>query len=100
MNRDLSLVKSAPCILKFVKKLPTKRAKELKLGSDFMLALDCASSEFYKNGFYELSAENKILSNLIPPQNTDQPPEPQVNPVSTDDLEFFIYSNQNNEIKV
>jgi enolase len=35
-----------------------------KLGGDFMLALDCASSEFYKNGFYELSAENKILSNL------------------------------------
>ena len=33
-----------------------------KLGSDFMLALDCASSEFYKNNFYEISAENKKLN--------------------------------------
>jgi len=48
-----------------------------------------------------LKNQNKILSNLIPPQNNDQPPEqPQLNPVSTDDLEFFIYSNENNEIKV
>ena len=44
--------------------------------------------------------QNKILSNLIPSQNTDQIPDPPLNPVSTDDLEFFIYSNQNNEIKV
>ena len=48
-----------------------------------------------------LKNQNKILSNLIPPQNTDQKPEqPPLTPVSTDDLEFFIYSNQNNEIKV
>lgn len=48
-----------------------------------------------------LKNQNKILSNLIPPQNNDQPPEqPQLNPVSTDDLEFFIYSNPNKEIKV
>ncbi len=33
-----------------------------KLGDDFMLALDCASSEFYKNGLYEISAENKKLN--------------------------------------
>ena len=33
-----------------------------KLGSDFMLALDCASSEFYKNNFYEISSENKKLT--------------------------------------
>ena len=50
-----------------------------------------------------LNNQNKILSNLIPPtqnQTQDQPPEQQFNPVSTDDLEFFIYSNSNNEIKV
>ena len=48
-----------------------------------------------------LKNQNKILSNLIPPQNNDQTPEDlQVNPVSTDDLEFFIYSNPNKEIKV
>ena len=48
-----------------------------------------------------LKNQNKILSNLISPQNTDQQPEqPQLNPVSTDDLEFFINLNQNNEIKV
>jgi len=33
-----------------------------KLGSDFMLALDCASSEFYKNNFYDIRAENKKLN--------------------------------------
>jgi hypothetical protein len=49
-----------------------------------------------------LKIQNKILSNLIPPQNQtpDQPPEQELNPVSTDDLEFFIYSNQNKEMKV
>lgn len=55
-----------------------------------------------------LKNQNKILSNLIQTQNQDQPieqpqeqpPEQQINPVSTDDLEFFIYSNQNKEIKV
>lgn len=31
----------------------------LKVGSDIRLALDCASSEFYKDGQYVLSGENK-----------------------------------------
>jgi len=32
-----------------------------KLGSDIKLALDAASTEFYKNGKYHLDGENKIL---------------------------------------
>jgi enolase len=32
-----------------------------KIGEDVVLALDCASSEFYKNGKYNLRGENKIL---------------------------------------
>ena len=48
-----------------------------------------------------LKNQNKILSNLISPQNTDQQPDQTpLNPILTDDFEFFIYSNQNNEIKV
>lgn len=31
-------------------------------GKDIVLALDCASSEFYKNGHYELTAENLNLT--------------------------------------
>jgi enolase len=31
-------------------------------GKDVLLALDCASSEFYKNGQYELTGEGKTLS--------------------------------------
>jgi len=31
------------------------------LGEDVVLALDCASSEFYKNGTYTLSGENKVF---------------------------------------
>lgn len=31
-------------------------------GKDIVLALDCASSEFYKNGHYELTAENLSLT--------------------------------------
>jgi enolase len=31
------------------------------LGEDVVLALDCASSEFYKNGTYSLSGENKVF---------------------------------------
>ena len=30
-----------------------------KPGDDVMLALDCASTEFYKNGKYELEGEGK-----------------------------------------
>lgn len=33
-----------------------------KLGTDVTLALDCAASEFYKNGQYVLSGENRTLS--------------------------------------
>ena len=33
-----------------------------KLGSEVVLALDCASTEFYKNGHYDLSGEGRILT--------------------------------------
>lgn len=33
-----------------------------KAGHDIFIAIDAASSEFYKNGKYDLSSENKILS--------------------------------------
>lgn len=33
-----------------------------KLGEDVTLALDCASSEFYKDGKYDLSGEGKVYS--------------------------------------
>ncbi|MGI1677741.1 MAG: phosphopyruvate hydratase [Cellvibrionaceae bacterium] len=33
-----------------------------KLGDNIMLALDCAASEFYKNGQYDLAGEGKIFS--------------------------------------
>jgi enolase len=33
-----------------------------KLGTDVVLALDCASTEFFKNGKYEISGENLSLS--------------------------------------
>lgn len=33
-----------------------------KLGEDITLALDCASSEFYKDGQYDLSGEGKVYS--------------------------------------
>ncbi len=42
-----------------------KEAVELagyELGKDVTLALDCASSEFYKNGQYDLAGEGKIYS--------------------------------------
>jgi len=32
------------------------------LGEDIMLALDCASSEFYRDGQYQLSGEGKVFS--------------------------------------
>ncbi len=34
-----------------------------KPGDDVMLALDCAATEFFKNGKYDISGENRILSN-------------------------------------
>jgi len=33
-----------------------------KPGEDVMLALDCAATEFFKNGKYDISGENRILS--------------------------------------
>ena len=42
-----------------------------------------------------LKEQNKILANMI---NSEEPPpiqEQPINPISTDDLEFFIYSNPN-----
>lgn len=33
-----------------------------KLGDDITLALDCAASEFYKNGRYDLAGEGKVFS--------------------------------------
>jgi enolase len=36
-------------------------AAGFKLGDDIVLALDCASSEYYKNGKYVLAGENKEL---------------------------------------
>lgn len=33
-----------------------------KLGSDVVLALDCASTEFYKNGKYDLLGEGRVLT--------------------------------------
>jgi enolase len=33
-----------------------------KPGEDVMLALDCAATEFFKNGQYDISGENRILS--------------------------------------
>ncbi|QSX29100.1 MULTISPECIES: phosphopyruvate hydratase [Shewanella] len=33
-----------------------------KLGTDVTLALDCAASEFYKNGQYDLAGEGKVFS--------------------------------------
>ncbi|MCH1923059.1 phosphopyruvate hydratase, partial [Shewanella sp. A3A] len=41
-----------------------KEAVELagyKLGTDVTLALDCAASEFYKDGKYDLSGEGKVF---------------------------------------
>ena len=35
---------------------------DLKLGSDICISLDCAASEFYKNGTYHLKGEDRELS--------------------------------------
>ncbi len=39
-------------------------ACNLKPGEDISLALDCAASEFYKDGKYNLRGENRILDNI------------------------------------
>ncbi len=41
--------------------LEAVNAAGFKVGDDILIALDCASSEFYRDGQYNLSSENKIL---------------------------------------
>jgi enolase len=50
---------SADAALSFIAK--AIEAAGFKLGDDIVLALDCASSEYYKNGKYVLAGENKEL---------------------------------------
>ena len=52
-------LKSADEALGFIMKSIEKAG--YKPGDDVMLALDCASTEFYKNGKYELAGESKSL---------------------------------------
>ena len=52
-------LKSADEALGFIMK--SIEAAGYKPGDDIMLALDCAASEFYKNGKYELAGEGKSL---------------------------------------
>ena len=51
---------SAPDALDFIMK--SVEAAGYKPGEDIMLALDCAATEFYKNGRYELAGEGRSLS--------------------------------------
>lgn len=52
-------LKSADDALQFIMK--SIEGAGYKPGDDVMLALDCASTEFYKNGKYELAGEGKSL---------------------------------------
>ncbi len=52
-------LKSADDALAFIMK--SIEAAGYKPGDDVMLALDCASSEFYKDGKYNLAGEGKVL---------------------------------------
>ena len=52
-------LKSADEALGFISK--AVEAAGYHVGDDIVLALDCASSEYYKNGKYELVGENKSL---------------------------------------
>ncbi|MFT3730777.1 MAG: phosphopyruvate hydratase [Hyphomicrobium sp.] len=52
-------LKSADEALSFITKAIEKAG--YKPGDDVMLALDCASTEYYKNGKYELAGEGKSL---------------------------------------
>lgn len=47
-----------------------------------------------------LKQQNKILENMLNQQNSIEPPqvEQPINPIQTDDLEFFLYSNPNIKI--
>ena len=51
---------SAKIALDYIAKATTQSGYEL--GTDVVLALDAASTEFYKDGKYHLDGENKILS--------------------------------------
>ena len=59
-------VKSAREGLDFVEKAVS--AAGYKLGEDVLLALDCAASEYFKDGSYVMTGEGKTLS---PAQNAD-----------------------------
>ena len=52
-------LKSADAALGFIMK--AIETAGYKPGSDVMLALDCASTEFFKDGKYELAGEGKSL---------------------------------------
>jgi hypothetical protein len=47
-----------------------------------------------------LKQQNKILENMLNQQNSIEPQqvEQPINPIQTDDLEFFLYSNPNIKI--
>lgn len=53
-------LKSATQALDFIAQAVEKAG--YKLGEEIMLALDCASSEFYHDGFYNLAGEGKKLN--------------------------------------
>jgi enolase len=55
-------LKSAPDALDFIMKSIEKAG--YTAGDDIRLALDCAATEFFKNGKYELAGEGKSLSSL------------------------------------
>lgn len=52
-------IESSDAALSFI--MQAIEAAGYKAGDDVMLALDCASSEFYKNGKYHLEGEGKVL---------------------------------------
>jgi len=53
-------IDSARSALDYIDKAVT--AAGYKLGSDVLLALDCASSEFFREGAYQMTGEGKTLS--------------------------------------
>ncbi len=53
-------INSAPDALDFIMK--SVESAGYRPGEDVMIALDCASTEFFKNGNYNLEGEGKILS--------------------------------------
>ncbi len=53
-------IDSARAALDFIDKAVS--AAGYKLGNDVLLALDCASSEFFRNGAYQMRGEGKTLS--------------------------------------